>query len=214
MPVYVINGKRILFSHIPKCGGSSIEAALRPMGHEFLFDRRFHNDPDRFSACSAQHLHRAAIARLFPDGAFDYEFAVVRHPVDRAVSEFRFRRDLRPRTRKVTRPARLGPEPEDFDAWVRYMTAGAARHPYLFDNHVRPQAAFIGPETRVFRFEDGLARVFAELSETLGTGIVPPAKRHQVSRHTPVEVDKAARDRLEAFYAADFDTFGYGRAAA
>lgn len=214
MPGYLIDGKRVLFAHVPKCGGSSVEAALRAEGREFLYDRHYHNDPDRFSACSAQHLHHAVLARLFPPGFFEFSFSLVRHPVDRAVSEFRFRRGMKPRSRRVTRPGRLGSEPDAFEPWVDYMTLGAARHPYLFDNHARPQADFIGPETAVFRLEDGLGPVFAALSAALGRPVAPPARRRQVSKADPVEVTARARARLEAFYADDFAMFGYDRLAA
>ena len=212
MPVYVIDGKHILFRHIPKCGGSTVEAALRPLGAELLYDKRFHGDADRFSACSAQHLHAGPLARLFPEEFFDVDFAVVRHPVDRAVSEFRFRRGLRPRSRRVTRPGRLGPEPEAFAPWVQYATDAWPRHPYLFDNHIRPQSEFLGPKTQVFRLEDGLDRVFTALEKVLGRAIAAPRRREQVSDPIPVEVTENTKARLAAFYARDFEVLGYDAA--
>ena len=209
MPVYVIDQSFLFFSHVPKCGGTSVEKSLRRHGREFLFDRGFHAAPESFSRCSVQHLHRAAIARIFPEAMFDFEFATVRNPFARIESEFRFRRGLRPRSRRNTRPGELPPEPENFADWLRYALGHSADHPYLFDNHLRPQNEFVGPATEVFRLENGLTPVFERLSRVTGREITPPARRFQQSARLDIHWTEADRALVREFYVDDFETFGY-----
>jgi hypothetical protein len=210
MPGYLIGDRAVLFLHIPKCGGTSVEAALSRAGRQFLLDARFHDAAEQFSRCSAQHFHRSVVSRLFPEGFFDLEFAIVWHPVDRLISEFRFRRDLAPYSRRRTCPKRFGPEPTELKPWLDFTFRNVGRDRFLFDNHVRPQVDFVGPATRVFRLEDGLGPVFAWLGDALGTEIAPPRRRHQVSRAARVEIPPELRRRILDHYAADIAAFGYG----
>jgi len=209
LPGYLIDQKKVLFLHIPKCGGSSIESALAGQGQQFLYDRAFHSGKDRFSQCSAQHFHASAIDRLFPGDFFDFRFAVVRHPVDRIVSEYRFRRGLRPKTRDVTRAAGLLVEPEDFEPWLEFALGHVGQYPFLFDNHLRAQVEFVDPRVAWFRLEDGLTTVMERLSDVLRCNVQLPEKRKQTSKGAEVAVSEQARARIEAHYAQDMDAFGY-----
>ncbi|MEQ9693746.1 sulfotransferase family 2 domain-containing protein [Shimia sp. SDUM112013] len=209
MPVYVIDHAFLLFSHIPKCGGTSVEKTLRRHGQEFLFDRGFHGDPLGFTRCSVQHLHRSAIDRIFPADMFRYEFAIVRDPFRRIESEFKFRMGLKERSRRNTRPPELDSEPSVFADWLRFAFDHYAAHPFLFDNHLRPQQEFIGEKTQVFRLEDGLGSVFARLSEVTGRKIAEPALRFQKSKDLVVAWTDQDRALVRDFYAGDFEQFGY-----
>jgi hypothetical protein len=84
MPLYRINGKIILFIHIPKTGGTSIERALQEEGPEALFNS------NRIAGlqCPPQHFHGDILSNIIGDGFIDYAFCVVRNPIDRIVSEF------------------------------------------------------------------------------------------------------------------------------
>lgn len=210
MPCYVTDeGWFLLFVHIPKTGGTSVEAALRPHCTEFLYDRGFHSERLRFSRCSAQHFHWAALQALFPNDFFSLKFAVVRDPVARIVSEYRFRQGLRPRSRRNTRPPGSGREPEGFGPWLRYAFDLYRKAPYAFDNHIRPQVAFVADGVEVFRLEDGLDPCFARLSEHLGIDITPPPRPLQTSKTDPVTPGDDDIALIREFYAADYQAFGY-----
>ena len=86
MPVAVVNGRSVLFVHIPKTGGSSVERYLSRHGSVLLQG----NGRDAGLRCSAQHLHAEALASIDAADGHDWSFTIVRHPVARLVSEYRY----------------------------------------------------------------------------------------------------------------------------
>lgn len=213
MPAYLIEGQVVYFSHIPKCGGTSVETALRAAGPEILNDRRFLAEDHHPTSCSAQHFHAALVDRLCDRAFFSYRFAVVRDPVARMISEFRHRMDIRPRSRARTMAGIEGEEPDDFDDWVTFAFEGYARSRYIFDNHVRPQSEFVTEDTEIFRLEDGMEKVFARLSAVLGQTVIAPATRKQVSTKRAVSPSTATLSRIHDFYASDYGMLAYDKAS-
>ena len=181
MPIARINNRLIFFAHIPKTGGSSVEAYMRQKGQVALVTR----ERAAWARSSAQHMEAAAFTAFFRDGFCDAGFAVVRDPKARLVSEYKMRRAQieerlrkrghRERTlRKVVKSliGRRDPARDsvpEFDDWVRWVFANYRRHPYMNDNHIRPQVEFVHPRHRLFRFEDGLAPVLRWIDEVTDT---------------------------------------------
>ena len=73
MPIARVNNKTIYFSHIPKCGGSSIEDFLRIIAKSDLcfLDRSYDNGTHQWSISSPQHITGKEISKLFPINFFD-----------------------------------------------------------------------------------------------------------------------------------------------
>jgi len=69
MPIFVKNGKRVLFAHIPKTGGTSIIAMAKDNGWKVEHGREQH-----------------ATMRVYRDWDYDRAFSVVREPVERMKS--------------------------------------------------------------------------------------------------------------------------------
>jgi len=213
MPLARINNRLIYFAHIPKTGGSSIEAYMAQKGKVALLQSSNLN----WSKCTAQHAESRIYTDLFRDGFYDYGFTVVRDPQDRLMSEYRMRLAApsahSPRPRRTLRSigqALLAPwarTPEkfpDFDHWVEIVFARYAQQPYLHDNHLRPQAEFVHPEHRVFLFEHGLEPVFCWIDEVTGT---PPGDRQVHKRRaasTPVVCSPATGGMIRDFYREDY----------
>lgn len=204
MPIARVNGHLIIFVHVPKCGGETTEKYLQSVtedGSAVAFLR----PPDRTALpCSPQHLHGPILRYLFGAAFFDYGFAIVRDPIARAISEYRFR--AAPRLAN-------GQHVAEFPQWWRRTRQRYARNPFILDNHIRPQAEFlsrgIAKRFDVFHFEDGLLANLARVFETLDT----PFRDLGIHTHrvddVAVHLDEATFESLVVFYAADIKEFGY-----
>ena len=82
--------------------------------------------------CSPQHFHGTLLEQLFGAEEFDWAFMVVRHPVGRMVSQYRY---------EVHRRRQPLPAPPFF-RWLRETILARRDNPYVRDNHLRPQHEF------------------------------------------------------------------------
>lgn len=232
MPLARINGVVLYFAHVPKCGGSSIEAYMAAKGQV-----AFHSaSTGAWSKCTPQHVHRELYDRLFPPEFYDHGFVILRDPKARLVSEFK----MRARRARFTRNPRNWPvmlrnrlqrrsiysfrvHPEgtkvlaDFDGWVRMILRMQTRHGYVNDNHIRPQVEFLHPDHEVFLFEEGLEKVMRWIDMVTGTD---PVRALFHERKGPMldivcsdETERLIRDFYREDYAA-IERVGSARRAA
>lgn len=200
MPVCRINGKTVLFIHIPKCGGSSVEELMRshaagPVGYIDTGKGAFFNG---LRKCSPQHMHAAQLREIFRLDAFDLIFTVCRDPVARIKSEFHMR---------MNSPLASG----GFDQWYAKVRELRVRNPYVLDNHLRPQAEFLVQGALVYRLEDGLDSIWADVARRLGaverSDTVPsikPLPRSVPRRHTVEEPSARTVRLITSDYAVDY----------
>ncbi len=191
MPLARLADKLVFFAHIPKTGGSSVEDWLGQAGALGLR----HKSALEGMGCTPQHLHAALFEPLFKGAFVDARFAVLRDPVERLVSEYRYRRGQVERKGKRQMP--------EFDAWAARAFRLYGENPYFLDNHIRPQAEFVSKDMTLFRFENGLEAVTDWLEEL--SGVTGPTLAHKLaSEGDTVEVPQEFRAKIEAFYAADY----------
>jgi hypothetical protein len=217
LPLARIGGTLLFFVHVPKTGGTSIEAYMRAKGSVALAGTRRHG----WSRTTPQHIHRDIYAEMVPPDFYDHGFAVVRDPKARLFSEFRMRAEpLRPKLRPLglmrvawnrsrgvpTYGVRLGSRLEylDFDAWVAKSFAAFRKDPYCKDNHIRPQHQFIDPGHRLFRFEDGLDPVFRWIDEVTATPPVPGTFHERRSSPVAFTCGEATDRLIREFYREDY----------
>ena len=191
------------FIHIPKTGGTTVAAAYEPhmrfddvvLGGTLLGEQLQGRYRDRFGL----HKHSGARAVINAAGADSFarvfSFALLRHPVDRMTSLYRWLRGLPNSTHPLHGPAHA----LDFASFVP-----------LAREHFPTQAAHVKANgqvavSRLYRFED-LSLVWAEVSARLG--IDAPLGHVNASRSGPVEVTPAARAAIEAAYAEDLALHG------
>ncbi|UWQ95278.1 sulfotransferase family protein [Rhodobacteraceae bacterium M385] len=187
MPLARIADKLLFFAHIPKTGGSSVETYLDAKGPVALrFKRRL-----GWSETTAQHMEARVHTRLVPDGFYDESFAVLRDPVARMVSEYRYRLDRFEGQRS-------------FDDWVRAAFDAYGRDGYVYDNHIRPQAEFLRPGMVLFRLEMGMEAVFDWVDAVTGTETASREIWEKRSVANKIEVNDTIRDEIIAFYKADY----------
>lgn len=213
MPFFRCRLGAVYFAHVPKCGGTSVERYLQSRWGRLAFkDGRFLLRPEsaRWSKSSPQHITVADLEQLFPPGFFALSFAVVRHPVARAISLYRYQRDI----------VRTLPQDLAFTPWLDGLATQLREAPYALDNHPRPMSEFIPEEARIFRLEDGLQPVADWLDELPARRPAPePIGRNNSydeklarSGGTPgpkVAPTDADRARIAEIYAVDFERFGY-----
>jgi hypothetical protein len=200
LPVFSRGDVTVLYVHVPRTGGTSVEKFFMHNG----FTRLMHSRDGlrtvlRVLSCSPQHYHADLLKGVFRLERFDYTFMTVRHPVDRIKSEYELR-------------WQRGSERRPFDEWVEETLARYATDPYVLDNHIRPQHEFLVPGSDVYRVEDGLGDAWVELlSERSGiafdTRIVPG--RYERPSSPEITVGERSLELLERFYAQDYATLGY-----
>jgi hypothetical protein len=186
----------LLFVHVPKCGGSSIEAQMG-------FD----------------HAHRSAIYFRAADPDFfarAFKFSIVRNPYDRLVSAFHYLKGQTSTKRdRAWAATMLGSSP-DFAAFARRLADPGFREQVLTWVHFQPQWYFLCDRSgRVLVDEVGRLEAFDDFIERFnaaGHGLtLDTAVRKRSSEHlgAPSYYDEETAATVAAMYARDFEVFGY-----
>jgi hypothetical protein len=201
VPVMIKDGRAVLFIHVPKAGGTSIERLFLVSGWEMHFREGRMKRPELFPLlrCSPQHYHAAMLTEILDLSRFDVIFTVVRDPIQRFRSEF------------AMRHKRLDPSEatsERVGIWTDRVLATYAENPFLLDNHLRPQTEYLLPGTEVYRLEDGLETMVADLNARFGLGLKTkiPHQRKSDALGLPtsaVQLSPELRARVLEFYADD-----------
>lgn len=201
MPVMVKDGVSVLFIHVPKAGGTSIGRLFAQSGWGVHYREGKHKRPDVFPLlrCSPQHFHATTLTQVFDVSRFDLIFGMVRDPITRFQSEFAMRH------KKLTREETT---PERVQFWADRVLAEYASDPFILDNHLRPQTEFLLPGTEVYRIEDGIDTMIADLKARfdLDVGSEIPRERDSSALGLPtsaVRLSPELRARVLDFYAAD-----------
>lgn len=191
MPLCRILDRLVLFVHIPKAGGTSIERFLAASGQIALL----HGRKIRGMNMTPQHIHAAIYEKILPEQFYDYSFCVVRNPFDRLASEY------------IMRDA----SEHSFDDWVSNIFKEYAADPFIHDNHIRPQSEFLLPSIEVFRFEDGIRNILSRVA--LHLDLEPPTGDVHQRKSPPTQITASEETLrlIEDFYAVDLKAFGYSR---
>ncbi|MBG6174926.1 hypothetical protein IWQ55_002751 [Labrenzia sp. EL_208] len=196
MPIFKVNQKLVYFAHIPKCGGSALEAALRASDIEISFlDSQFWvRGKDRWCNSSPQHIPHSVRQLLFKDALFDYEFAVVRDPVERFLSAFNNNR------KKIGGLV-------SFDAFLRKTEKRVSSHDDYwgarFDNHFLPSSRFVSGQANIFFLSNGLDAALSVIGQEFGVKLAK-AKKENVQRYDKLTKSKSRfRSRLKSLIYSD-----------
>jgi GT2 family glycosyltransferase len=205
VPFFRAAEKLVYFARVPKCAGSAVEQYLRQrFGALGFVDDNFLSLPQslHWSRSSPQHVPVSILERLFPADFFDAAFTVVRHPVDRLVSEFHYLRD---HLRRID-------QSESFSSWVSQLDRAIAATPWLYDNHLRLMTEMVPASATVFRLEDGLDTIAPYLDGLVGPCDSALQFNRVLTRDPSIQkVVPKAEDiaTIERIYRQDFDRFGY-----
>ncbi|MBT8154369.1 sulfotransferase family protein [Epibacterium ulvae] len=212
MPIIKYKDVILHFAHIPKCGGTSVERyiqGLKSVSIAFIDERYVSHAPQQhWNISSPQHVDGESIARLFPLDFFTAFFAVVRHPMSRLKSAYKFQR---------TREKQIGSI--SFDEFVKtdlrenYLTKG------WLDNHFYPQSGFFfpGANYQVFKLEEdgaSFAKEFIDhaLFGNMASRDIAHTNRSNGNAGLPsqdLELSAESVDLIHELYALDFKNFNY-----
>lgn len=154
----------LLFLHIPKCGGSSVEQSFLKAGCRIKLHDRIDNLEYEFLEnvliykCPSQHFHYEILDNIVDFNIFKDVFALVRNPYARLASEYRFL------------SGRIGSKPIKYpiDQWVDLVFKEYSKNPFILCNHIRPQVKFMVPgKTRIFKLENGMELMLRNLLRRL-----------------------------------------------
>jgi len=203
MPVFSKDGNVVFFVHVPKTGGRTIEARFQASGFRLSYIDMEAGGLNCVRLCSPQHMDAAQYTRIFDLSKFDFMFAVVREPLSRLKSELGMHLQHNFRN-SVTQN----------DKWVLEALTGYQANPYLYDNHLRPQYEFIAPGVDVFRFEDGLDSILAEVQRRNSDISLVPGNTRIGSREersgfssSEIALSENMTQRIREFYAADYERY-------
>lgn len=199
MPMVFANGKTIFFAHVPKAGGTSIANYLeRRFGHVTLSDqRRFRCKAGTGLIIPPDHFSVADLQEFLPPRV-DYAFAVVRDPVSRMISEYRYQRGS-------SKLSMLG-----FSTWLRVVFECARKEPRMYENHIRPQTDLIPAFAEIFKIEEGCETIIPYIDnvvEETAPNVDLPHLNQSKKMNVPLYRDDVLA--IEDFYAADYDRLGY-----
>ena len=191
MPISIKD--KLIFIHIPKCAGTSIEHAL-DMNHDHLFWSK--NKIAPFEVCP-QHLYASELCSMISKPETYTKFTVVRHPFTRLYSEYMYNREeetiMQQRVLK-----------QSFEEFINDVFSMKDSHrKYLFDRHLELQSDFIDMENiKIFKFEQ-LYKVF---------NFINKPNIHLLSGHIKdysSVYTTELKDKVYQFYEKDFVRFGY-----
>lgn len=174
---------RVLFIHIPKTAGSSVEKWLQAHGFEL----------EKLNNWDGTHAQHATKETYDQWGEFDYKFTIVREPLARFVSSMGFR----------------GIQPGDADRTARDIIQKFPKRRRLlqhWSNHLTPQIEFLDDDVEIFRFEQDFSTSISEALELPG-----PLPHENPSRYptAPHHLTIDTQMKIIEIYKDDYEALGY-----
>ncbi|WP_460465946.1 sulfotransferase family 2 domain-containing protein [Arthrobacter pigmenti] len=207
MPILRKDGRNILFIHVPKTGGTTIEKVFQNSGYRALYldSKVGRGSVNSLRRCSPQHLHAELLRQTFRIQNFDFLFLISRDPIARFKSEYIWR----------NRKKAFSVDERSVENWGMKSFQDYTADPYIFDNHLRPQIDFHIPGTFIYKLEDGLENIVNELNDRFDCGLETeiPKIYDSKARTGYSSKDVALSTRMEQgireTYREDFRLFGY-----
>lgn len=196
---------KVIFVHIPKTGGTSIERMLQLRECKAnLFNSNYKREP------VYQHFTPDKLKALIPKEKWDtyYKFVTVRHPLQRALSDFKFFRSNKVyNSMKSAQPITTF---SDYCKLAENIVSTNDFHTNPFYDHFIPQYYYFNDiiYNKVCRFETFINDI-EDVKKSIGC--ISPLKHVNSSSRIKVEVTPEDISIIERVYAQDYEQFGYER---
>lgn len=184
---------QLVYLHPTKTAGMAVENAFfRHFLGVDVYNGEHTDEIDRYYPMNSQHFGYAEIVTALPHVAGWTKCVTVRHPYDRALSEFKFqRRD------GITRHCEVNAAIRDGSLWAE-----------AWPHHDRPQVDYLAPDVFVLRHET-LDADWVRLAAMLHVDL-PPLKHVNVS-HGGAGLTDQSMDIIYRRFKRDFEALGYER---
>lgn len=195
--------RTFLFIHVPKTGGTAIETYFRGIGLAGFFDPATYMPVRPYLKVPPAHYDYGVLNRLCNLDSL-YSFAVVRHPVQRMVSEYKWALE------KSSGAASLAGK--SFADYIRIMLENYKRDENIAAGHFKPQIRFVGDKvSKIFKYEAGLENIISHVLKDVGLQFEGQVKLPVVNNTSNRKVMPSAEDvaMIRDFYEEDFKAFGY-----
>lgn len=192
-----------LFIHIPKTGGTAIEDYFRTIGLTSFYDPPSYRLIRPVLRVPPAHFDYETCDRLFYLDLV-YSFAVVRNPIDRMISEYKWAMQQSNLPNNIKKFS--------FSEFLQYALPRFKRDENFLAGHLKPQSRFVGTKvSRIFKYEDGLDHVVSEVLNDVGFRNIGSISIPVVnaSASMSVTISDGDMDALSEVYLDDFKRFGY-----
>lgn len=199
--------KTFLFIHVPKTGGTAIETYFRGIGLTGFFDPATYMPVRPYLKVPPAHYDYGVLNRLYNLDSL-YSFAVVRHPVQRMVSEYKWA--LEKSTGAASHAGR------NFGDYIRLMLENYKRDENVAAGHFKPQIRFVGDKvSKIFKYEAGLENIISHVLRDVGLKFDGQVRLPVVNSTSRRDVVPSPEDiaLIQDHYTEDFKAFGYDRIA-
>jgi hypothetical protein len=212
--------RNLLFVHIPRTGGTSIERLLGLFNAENLWNIGPHS-PFEATGKSPQHFTYRELEAILPQDVISrtYKFAFVRNPWDRFLSEFLWRRRMHAlKWFSFSKSLYDHGYLRSFDEFAQILkVVQESRNDLLYglDGHLDTQTSFVVDRSSnvaldfIGRFEQFERDVWNVLK---AVGIPKLEIPHEnTTNHLKYQLhySSSGRGLVESFYAVDIQRFGY-----
>lgn len=193
-----------MFVHIPKAAGSSIEIALDMYGFCNSGSNTILDSSKAFGK-TYQHMTASELSRFAQKQGVDLQkfekFTIVRHPAERMLSEYKWRKGWDEKARSMS----------FIDFLTLHLSDIKPRNMNFDNRHFVAQSDFITDEIRVFRLEVEMDKVSSIIRRYSANNKI---EKHNVTNEVNSEFwndNTRALDLIFEVYKSDFSNFDYGK---
>lgn len=195
--------KSLLFIHIPKTGGTSVEVFFEKLGcNTFLSPKEYRSFRKHLKIAPA-HYDINFISEIFDLNSI-YSFTIVRNPLDRIFSIYNWVKDKSTNTDDFKKMS--------FDNFIDYSFNIKSDEDPIFYNMIKPQSDFISNKLdKIFKLELGLKNIFKEIFLDIGLNIngdfeVPFLNKSNSDKNS---LNDHVIEKINKYYQKDFKEFNY-----
>ena len=190
--IFTINNKKILFIHIPKTAGTTIENFfLRHMKREVVWPKYY---PDLlfgyYNNLHYQHLTMEEIAKINKISDFNFIFCVVRDPFYRFISECNWSQQS---------PSEL---------IMKFKKKNNFCHYKLQYDFIKGYEKYI----KIYKYEDGIKNIVDDIIKINKLDIknnLNPNYKNDIKKYTIDDISLTNQNKIKEILKKDFEYFNY-----